>query len=185
MYHIAEDKRAVNSAKLIEKGIIACLDSKDFNDISVTDICKASGVSRATFYRLFDIPSDILRWGCDRTYRELLAEQDEAAFDPKAAMHFMLGHSEAIEAAVRCHRSDLIQDALTKHMAPVIARVLGDAKASPFSESRKKYLMNMFIGTMTSVLSTWIGNGRKESEAELRELILIYSELFDKMSRRV
>ena len=65
MIHVKEDKRAKRSAELLLDGLVICMNQKDFTEISVSDLQKASGVSRATFYRLFDNVQDVLAFKCE------------------------------------------------------------------------------------------------------------------------
>ena len=60
MYHISKDKRALQSSELIYNGLLECIKKKPFDQISVSDLQKASGVARSTFYRAFDNISDVL-----------------------------------------------------------------------------------------------------------------------------
>ena len=60
MYHIKKDKRCQQSAQMIIEGLNQCLAEKEFAKITVSDIQRKTGVSRATFYRLFDDTSDVL-----------------------------------------------------------------------------------------------------------------------------
>ena len=46
MYHISNDKRAVQSADLIYNGLLQCLEKKSFDQITVTDVQKAVGLGR-------------------------------------------------------------------------------------------------------------------------------------------
>ena len=55
MYHISKDKRALQSSELIYNGLLECIRKKPFDQITVSDLQKASGVARSTFYRAFDI----------------------------------------------------------------------------------------------------------------------------------
>lgn len=54
MYHIKNDKRARASTELICAGLLACMKEKPFARITITDVQRASTVSRSTFYRNFD-----------------------------------------------------------------------------------------------------------------------------------
>ena len=53
MYHIKNDKRAQTSTELICAGLLACMREKPFARITITDVQRASTVSRSTFYRNF------------------------------------------------------------------------------------------------------------------------------------
>lgn len=46
MYHISNDKRAQKSAQLIGNGMLNCLEHKEFGEITIAEIQRASTVSR-------------------------------------------------------------------------------------------------------------------------------------------
>ena len=70
MYRISADPRAVASAKKVIDGLENCLERKKLSDISVSEVCRLSGVGRATFYRLFDTPIDVLQYHSDLLRRQ-------------------------------------------------------------------------------------------------------------------
>ena len=51
--NIKNNKRKRNSIKKIERAFVDMLQSKEINQISVTDICKKTGLNRSTFYANF------------------------------------------------------------------------------------------------------------------------------------
>ena len=53
MYHIKSDQRSQSSAAVIVRGLQECLKNTPLKSITVTDIHRVTGISRATFYRLF------------------------------------------------------------------------------------------------------------------------------------
>ncbi|MDR1322618.1 MAG: TetR/AcrR family transcriptional regulator [Gracilibacteraceae bacterium] len=66
MYHIKDDKRSHISLELIRDGFYSLLEEKDFEALTVSGIAERAGVGRATFYRLFDDKTDILRYDSDQ-----------------------------------------------------------------------------------------------------------------------
>lgn len=46
---------------MLREGMLRCLESKQLSRITVSDLCKESGINRATFYNHYDSPSMILR----------------------------------------------------------------------------------------------------------------------------
>lgn len=72
MYRIGNDKRKTQSAKLICKGLEELMRTQDYNGITVTQIVGASGVGRATFYRLFDDKSDVVLYRMESVFTELI-----------------------------------------------------------------------------------------------------------------
>ena len=80
MYHISKDKRALQSSELIYNGLLECIKKKPFDQISVSDLQKASGVARSTFYRAFDNISDVLYWKCDTCFYEVIVSYHTKMF---------------------------------------------------------------------------------------------------------
>ena len=74
MYHIKNDKRSQKSAEKITLALYKCLDEKPFEDISVSEISRIAEVGRATFYRLYDNPTDILAYQCDQVLNKLIID---------------------------------------------------------------------------------------------------------------
>lgn len=72
MYRIGKDKRKMQSAKLICKGLGELMRTINFNDITVTNIVNISGIGRATFYRLFDDKSDVVMYQMESVFTELI-----------------------------------------------------------------------------------------------------------------
>ncbi len=61
MYHISKDKRAIQSSELIYNSPLKCTKKRPFDQITVSDLQKASEVVRTTSYRAFDNLSDVLK----------------------------------------------------------------------------------------------------------------------------
>lgn len=72
MFHIKNDKRSQSSAQAIYQGLISLSKQRPFNSITVSAICEESKVSRATFYRNFDIIEDIFMWRIDDISKDIL-----------------------------------------------------------------------------------------------------------------
>ena len=49
----------------LSDGLKRCLTKKKISDISVSDICNETGVSRQTFYRHFRDKEDLINWSID------------------------------------------------------------------------------------------------------------------------
>lgn len=75
MYHIKNDKRCQKSAARIGEAFRTVLAGKQLSEITVTDIQKASGVGRSTFYRLFDNIDDVLLYVAEDEFHGLITDR--------------------------------------------------------------------------------------------------------------
>lgn len=173
MYHISDDKRAARSSELIYSGLLACIKSKPFDQITVSDLQKASGVARTTFYRAFDNISDVLYWKCDTCFSEVLGSYGPAQFsnELELALHYFrywMEHSDILELLTQINRQDIIYACHMKN-AERLRQRFGDL---PDVDKRHgNYFIAVRTGFTISVLTTWLNGGRKESAEELVEII--------------
>ena len=72
MYHIKSDRRSQASANELARGLNVCLKSMPLSTITVSDLHRITGISRATFYRLFDTIEDVLVYQCDQMLTKVL-----------------------------------------------------------------------------------------------------------------
>jgi AcrR family transcriptional regulator len=120
MYHIKNDKRAIKSAELVYSGLSDLIEKKSFDSITITDIQKASGVGRATFYRSFDNVNDVLYWQCSLHYQEVMTgyleerakingKEDPYAFMTYFFSYWMKGeNSRILEQLIKTGHYDII-----------------------------------------------------------------------------
>ena len=58
----------IKSKKLIQLAIYELMLNKDFDEISIKEICEKAGVSRMSFYRYYSCKEDIFIMFCDETF---------------------------------------------------------------------------------------------------------------------
>lgn len=67
-----KDMRIAVTKRMLKEGMLRCLESKTLSKITVSDLCRESGVNRATFYNHYETPTAILR-EMAREYAEQLS----------------------------------------------------------------------------------------------------------------
>lgn len=179
MYRINDNKRVQHSATLITDALLTCLNEKSFENITVSDIQRLSGVSRATFYRLFDNTSDVLTYYSQflvedilrqseclsiQNYRDFLLFLYDALLDNHIFLEavFKSGCEEII-------LNSLLSNSMKRHSNPSYA----DA-----GEKEMDYLINGICGFLVGILRVWIKHGKQETPEELFEIM-------ERMSRTV
>lgn len=175
MYHIKPDKRSQTSARLICEGLIECMKKKEFTQITITDIQRASGVGRSTFYRLFDNLSDVLQYICDRHIDNSIADVTETKnitldeFMVKS-INALMKNEAVITALVSSDRSDLLYKSIKTRITQIQNLISEKFNVDPteqMSDSQISYFLGMIISAFAGILGVWIRNGRQESAAEV------------------
>lgn len=171
MYHIKEDLRAEKSAELLYEGLNQCMKSKDFDKVRITDITKVSTVSRATFYRNFDMIIDILYWKCDQLFRQVLTDYvlsesgiDQADSLIRYVFSFWMEHTDILEILIEQGRIDIIFNSFLNN-ADIVMNYIG--KKISVSELNYKYFIATRVGVFIGMFQAWIDGGKKETADEL------------------
>ena len=55
-----DDQRTKLTKRLLREALLLLLEKNDINKIAVTQLCQQAGINRATFYRHYSQPKDIL-----------------------------------------------------------------------------------------------------------------------------
>ncbi len=171
MYHISNDKRAARSAQKIGIGLLTCLKTKNFTEITVTDVQKASGVGRATFYRLFDNTSDVLSYLCDRIFEKINCDcKNPNKFNPKElSLKFIqewMNNKILLQAIINCNRVDFIYNSHLKYIGEKVDFFFPDV---PMSKEKLNYLLMTMTACTSACLGAWLKNGACETAEQLQE----------------
>ena len=66
-----ENQRVVITKRMLKESLLRILKEKDLDTINVAELCREAGVNRATFYRHYAIPRDVLMEMQQDLFREL------------------------------------------------------------------------------------------------------------------
>lgn len=72
-----ENQRVLLTKRLLLEALFSLLETKKIAHISVTQLCKAAGINRATFYKYYGTPQDILNEQGRQYVVQLMRIQDE------------------------------------------------------------------------------------------------------------
>lgn len=59
--HVKHDLRVTLTKRMLEEGLMRCLENKPLSRITVSELCREAGVNRATFYNHYQSPAMVLR----------------------------------------------------------------------------------------------------------------------------
>ena len=165
MYHISDDPRAKSSAQRICSALMESARHKPFQEIAVTDLNREHGISRTTFYRLFDNTVDVLEYACDQMGREILLGIDGST--PREltinAIRALTGERELIGLLCRSGHLDIFRSVQERYLP--LSRL---AEGMDFGMG-SEYFHRMLAQLIPMALEVWIGEGQKDSPEEIYE----------------
>ena len=170
MYHIKSDRRSQASAAEIVRGLQECLKTTPLKAITVSDMHRVTGISRATFYRLFDNPEDVLIYQLDQMTEEsadiYLTRSDlSSAQLLEKTMELGLQNHDFLKALVENGRHDLLF-AYTERNFRKLDQHKGIFPEDMTGEERD-YIIAHLSMTMVANLITWARKGQQETVKDL------------------
>lgn len=174
MYHIKSDKRSQKSAQLITDAFLELTENKSFQDITITDIERESGVARSTFYRLFDNTVDVLSYRCDQVFQNLIEYHTThipEGMDSvmQSAGGYWMHNSPLLEAVYKSGHQDILIESFNRNYPKIMDAYHRPSK--PDNAVYQDYYSSLLSSLISSSLLTWVKNGRKESPEELWEVL--------------
>ncbi|MBQ2839729.1 MAG: TetR/AcrR family transcriptional regulator [Oscillospiraceae bacterium] len=160
------NKRRRESVRKIEKAFIELLQESEINKISVSDICKLTGLNRSTFYAnyldIYDL-ADKVRRNLENEFSELFADYD--------VYH---RHSGALRMFRHIKENQLFYNTYfklcydNKHLISVY-----DVKRAEleFSNTNIRYHIEFFRNGLNAIIKMWLSDGCKESPEEMAEIL--------------
>ena len=168
MHHVKQDKRSQSSANNIYQGLVRLLKHRPYESISISTLCEEANISRATFYRNFDIIEDVLTWYAEKLLRSIFVEYfstpsiyENMRFN-RFALTRGLQESEYIETIAKADKYYLLQNMLFQLLEKVPLNMESSVHGNAL-----KYGLSAKIGSFFGVISCWISEGKKESIPEL------------------
>jgi len=180
MYHIKPDKRSRSSAEEIVRGLQECLKFQPLKSVTVTDIHRVTGISRATFYRLFDTPEDVLIFKMEQMQQQVEAYYRGQPHLPpekllQEAVSISMYNHDFIHALVESGRFDLLYRYTEKNF-----RIL-DSICHLFLEKmgplERDYVISHLSMNMVASLITWNRNGQKETPEDVVRYLKSYVQI--------
>jgi len=173
MYKNCVTEQSARRQRQFEAGLLTALATRNYEDITISDLCDSLGVPRKSFYRYFSGKEGILYALIDHTLTdysgEVFADEEKATKDTlERFFAFWLGHRLLLDAL---ERNNLIGILVQRS----IARAMGEEIMSDQllrlrpTLSRDYIIIFMVSGLMTLVVQ-WHKQGYCDSPRQMAEL---------------
>lgn len=162
---------AVKSQKWLVQALLSLIQQKPYEEISISELCKAAELDRRTFYRNFKDKTDVLHfyfYGLQEEYLLALKKMPERSFYSLALVYFKFwtNHLNFFKAA----QSD---NALTAVLLQMLNSFVPGIYAGEDGSIPKELQYNIaFVaGGFHNTLIGWITTGYNETAEELAAII--------------
>ncbi|MBO5210422.1 MAG: TetR/AcrR family transcriptional regulator [Clostridia bacterium] len=160
------NKRRRDSIEKIEKTFVVLLQENDIDKISVSDICKITGLNRSTFYAnyldIYDL-ADKVRKKLEDDFSELFSDYD--AYSEHSGALKMFRHIKDNQLFYKTYFKLCYDES---HLIYVY-----DTRRAEFDNINANliYHIEFFRNGLNAIIKLWLKNGCKESPEEMAEIL--------------
>ena len=177
-----ENQRVRLTRRLLEESLLRLMREKRIENISVTELCRDAHINRATFYRYYRIPMDVMVDLARRITEEmgaLIPDQEEAYYDGSYAVaicRFLWERRDTMKTVL----SVTPDQELEKLFTDMFRRFW---ESSPYlnshrytSEEDRQLISTMISSGCYHMIRQWLLNDIRKTPDEIAELITrVYS----------
>ena len=159
------------SKEKLLKGLLDLLEQKDYDDITISEICQEAGVSRMAFYRNFEAKENILDAYYIALGQKLMDEEPVEAtveYANRLLIRMINDDRDMFRIYFSSGRRSTMEDLFRQNIENYILQ-LGLDKDIP--EEERKLTASYCAGGVFSVLFDWVSGNYKEDEALIERLL--------------
>ena len=172
-----EDQRITLTKRLLCEGLLRLIEKKELDKISVTELCAESGINRATFYRHYFLPRDIL-FEMQLNFISDLHERfgknsrgkDAKLYLSELCTH-LYTHADKIKLFVNHNTEDEFISLMTRLVEAFLTQMKSEHGISDIDDSSLSLISTYIAGGGYFMLRRWIVDEIEKSPAEMAELI--------------
>lgn len=160
------NKRRKESQERIEKAFIELLQTRQFKDITVSDLIKVTGLNRSTFYAnyldIFDL-ADKTREKLENEFSNLFADYDY--FHERSGALKMFRHIKENQLFYQTYFKLCYDD---RHLISIYDPKRAEQEHISVN---LKYHIEFFRNGLNAIIKLWLANGCKESPEEMADVL--------------
>lgn len=183
------ESKYFNTAVRMDEALISLLEKKDFEYITIKEICETAGVNRSTFYLHYENTSDLLKETTEYITGRFFSyfPNDSQNIPPVLQscelkelilitpeyltpyLTFIKENNRVFKTSIRQFGSmgfdGLYNDLLSKIFNPILSRF-------GFSEKENAYILKFYLVGITAIVMEWINNNCNDSVDFIGRIIM-------------
>lgn len=171
MYRRCTTEKAAAQQRQFQKALLSSMKNQSYSEVSVTDLCRQTGLSRKTFYRLYENKDDVLCAMLDGALYKMSQHQE-----PKRTIHedlhrvfsYWKEQKEVLDVLSNNHQTYLLLERALYYVSsedPETQRALGVA-----GHPHKEEILLFVLGGIMSLIIRWHHSDYAKSTKEMAQL---------------
>lgn len=168
------------TASYMDDALLEILAKKDFEYITVTEICKKAGVNRSTFYLHYESMNDLLKETIEKVFKSFsnsftIDTSQDKTKNVLTRREYILPYLNFIEKNLKIYKlmhtkMDLFS---LKKIEKYLYKTIFSKALTHFGvdEENKEYIYSFYTSGVVGIINKWIERDCKDDKEKIIELI--------------
>lgn len=191
------ESKYYNTACLMDEALLQLLEKKDYDYITVKEICEKAGVNRSTFYLHYETVNDLLKESLSYIFSKFTDKYDsDLQFKIQGGslgdlflitpeyiipyLEFLMEYKQLFITAVEKPSVFGVGKYFDELYAEVFNPILGHFH---IDERERKYILAFHISGMHAIIIEWIKGGCRESMQYIADLLIKYTVSYENQGK--
>lgn len=171
---MANNKKRAQAKTLVSLAIYKLMFMKEYDEISIKEICEEAGISRMSFYRLYSKKDDVFVDYCDDKFEEFF---EEYILDKDIKLNDFIVHlfnffdqnKRQVMVLKKANRQQLLDNQFESYTKYIISK----SKISELNQLKDNAAAVPFLaGGILSVLLNWVDTNEEKSPQEMANFVI-------------
>ncbi len=182
------ESKYYHTARLMNEALLVLLEKKDYDYISIKEVCLKAGVNRSTFYLHYESMDDLLKESVENLTSDLFDTYQKGIFEKDKLNSYSLGdlflitpdyiipylsflkeHKKIFMVAISQPIMIKINRSFDKLYYEIFDPIL---ERYQVDKDKRKYILSFYINGLHSIIVEWIKNGCKDNINDISDLII-------------
>ena len=174
------NQRSALTKRLIHEALLRLLETKAIYKINVTEPCNESGITRATFYRHYTVPRDVMVESENTLTEEIASKFDMSPISDAAHGYsyienicsYFYSHSAIIKVLISNSSVDDLTNGINKMFHRILAIKNQSAKSVDIEDDAIKLISTYVVGGSYFMLRQWLMDDIQKTPGEIAKLLM-------------
>lgn len=163
------------SQECIVDAFIFLLGEKNFQDITVTELCKKAGVARITFYKYYKTTADVLKAAVD--FKFALFKEDLAkarlTHNTRQAIEISISAIYTLQKPLKSLAKSKMSGILLQYFTDALLTIMPALDVTDAYQGSRYLFLS---GGVFNILTNWVSRGMHESPKQLADQIYVVAK---------
>ena len=172
-----ENQRVTMSKRMLKEGLLRCLKRMEIDKLPISELCRESGINRATFYRYYQLPKDVLAdIGWEQTVRigEIFKGNPGQSLEKKMTdcFQYIYDNRETLKILFSANADTRFAKAVTEIFPWAWSSIIDLKKKMDLDDDELRLCVAAYSWSAYHIIREWIVNDINKTPEEITELFI-------------